>query len=147
MMTYKGYTGVVKVDAEAGVLRGRVINTRDMITFQGRSVEEAKQAFRDSVDDYLEFCASRGEPPEKPYSGQLLLRLPPEFHSRLAVEAARRGVSLNTLVTRTLQKSLAKQRPTSKALAVSKPEASAKPKRTPAGVAATKRRPKSTVGR
>jgi len=64
-MTYKGYQSKVELDEEAGVFHGEVINVRDMITFQGTSVEELKRAFEDSVDDYLEFCASRGEDPEK----------------------------------------------------------------------------------
>jgi len=67
-MTYKGYQARVELDEEAGVFHGEVINTRDVITFQGSSVEKLKQAFEDSVDDYVEFCASRGEDPEKPVS-------------------------------------------------------------------------------
>ena len=62
-MTYKGYEGVVQFDEDAGIFHGEVINTRDVITFQGKSVDELKRAFRDSVDDYLEFCAERGEEP------------------------------------------------------------------------------------
>jgi predicted HicB family RNase H-like nuclease len=98
MMKHKGYVGVAKIDAEAGVIRGRVINTRDVITFQGRSVEEARQAFVDSVEDYLEFCATRGEVPDKPYSGRLLVRITPKLHKTLAVQAGRRGKSLNAYI-------------------------------------------------
>lgn len=64
-MTYKGYQSRVELDEEAGVFHGEVMNIRDVITFQGASAEELKQAFEDSVDDYLEFCASRGEDREK----------------------------------------------------------------------------------
>jgi len=53
-MTYKGYQARVELDEEAGVFHGEVINTRDVITFQGSSVDELKQAFKDSVDDYRE---------------------------------------------------------------------------------------------
>ena len=60
-MTYKGYQARVDLDEEAGVFHGEVINTRDVITFEGSSVDELKRAFEDSVDDYLDFCASRGE--------------------------------------------------------------------------------------
>ena len=60
MMEYKGYIGKVELDDDAGILHGEVVNTRDVITFQGRTVEEVRQAFRDSVDDYLAFCAERG---------------------------------------------------------------------------------------
>jgi predicted HicB family RNase H-like nuclease len=64
-MTYKGYQSKVELDEEEGVFHGEVIHTRDVITFQGSSVAELKQAFEDSVDDYLEFCASRGEGAER----------------------------------------------------------------------------------
>ena len=71
-MTYKGYESKVELDEKAGVFHGEVINTRDVITFQGSSIKELKQAFKDSVDDYLEFCASRGDDAEKPFSGKFL---------------------------------------------------------------------------
>lgn len=69
MMIYKGYSGHVELDDEAGLFHGEVLDTRDVITFQGTSVEELIQAFRDSIDDYLEHCRKRGEEPElAPYS-------------------------------------------------------------------------------
>ncbi len=73
MMTYKGYTGSVEVDTEAEILFGRVVGLRDVITFQGETVAEARKAFQDSVDDYLAFCAERGEAPEKPASKRSLI--------------------------------------------------------------------------
>jgi predicted HicB family RNase H-like nuclease len=66
MMEYKGYVGKVEFDDEAGIFHGEVINTRDVVTFQVLSVAELKMAFKESVEDYLAFCASRGEEPDKP---------------------------------------------------------------------------------
>jgi predicted HicB family RNase H-like nuclease len=66
MMTYKGYIGSVIFDDEAGILFGTVTNIDDVITFHGTSVDEIRQAFRDSVDFYLAFCAEQGEAPEQP---------------------------------------------------------------------------------
>ena len=97
-MTYKGYQAKAELDEDAGVFHGEVIDTRDVITFQGSSVAELKQAFKDSVDDYLEFCASRGEDPEKPFSGKFLVRVPPEVHRQIKAEARREGKSLNAYV-------------------------------------------------
>jgi predicted HicB family RNase H-like nuclease len=102
-MTYRGYQAKVELDEEAGLFHGEMINTRDVITFQGSSVEELKQAFEDSVDDYLEFCASRGEDPEKPFSGKFLVRVPPEVHRQIMTEARRQGKSLNAYVLEKLQ--------------------------------------------
>jgi predicted HicB family RNase H-like nuclease len=97
-LNYKGYEAVLQLDEEAGIFHGEVINTRDVITFQGKSISELKQAFEDSVEDYLEFCASRNEEPEKPFSGKLIVRMPPELHQRMALEARRLGKSLNSYI-------------------------------------------------
>jgi predicted HicB family RNase H-like nuclease len=80
MLNHKGYTGHIEFDDEAGLFHGEVVDTRDVVTFQGRSVDEIVQAFRDSVDDYLDFCAERGEKPDKPFSGKFVLRIHPELH-------------------------------------------------------------------
>ncbi|KAF0093608.1 MAG: HicB family protein [Puniceicoccaceae bacterium 5H] len=100
---YKGYPGTVRFDAEAGILHGEVLHLKDVVTFQGETVEQVVQAFRDSVDDYLVFCAERGEEPDKPYSGRFVLRVEPEVHRRLATQAANAGKSLNAYVAEKLQ--------------------------------------------
>ncbi len=102
-MIYKGYQGKVEFDDEAGIFHGEVINTRDVITFQGSSVAELKRAFQDSVDDYLEFCAGRGEDPDKPFSGRFLIRVAPEVHRQIMTDARRQGKSLNAYVVEKLR--------------------------------------------
>ena len=102
-MNYKGYEGVVTYDADAKIFHGDVLGIKDVITFQGTSVDELEQAFKDSIDDYLAWCKERGEKPEKTFSGNLRIRVPVELHAHLAVEAARKGVSLNQLITSKLQ--------------------------------------------
>jgi predicted HicB family RNase H-like nuclease len=97
-MKYKGYTGTIEPDEESEVLFGRVIGLRDVVTFHGDTIPELKQAFQDSVDDYLAFCAARNESPEKPYSGQFVLRINPVLHRELANYAQTCSISLNTLV-------------------------------------------------
>jgi predicted HicB family RNase H-like nuclease len=69
-----------------------------VITFQGKTVDELKTAFRDSVDDYLDYCASRGEPADKPYSGRFLLRIDPSLHRRLVELSSDEGESLNNWI-------------------------------------------------
>ena len=102
MLTYKGYHGNVEFDENAGIFHGEVVDLRDVITFQGKSVDEIKQAFRDSIDDYLDFCQERGEDPDKPFTGRLMLRLPTEVHRRVYVRAKKEGKSLNEYITEKL---------------------------------------------
>lgn len=97
-MRYKGYEGSISYDDEAEIFHGEVINTRDVITFQGTSVKELKKAFKESIDDYLEFCADRGEEPEKPFSGNLVIRIDPELHKKLAIQAKKKKKSLNAWI-------------------------------------------------
>ncbi len=98
MMEYKGYIGHVEFDDDAEIFHGEVINTRDVITFQGKTVEEIKQAFRDSVEDYLEYCTKLGQQPEKPFTGKFMLRIPPDLHRKIYVAAKQSGESINAWI-------------------------------------------------
>ena len=106
MMEYKGYIGKVEFDDEASIFHGQVINTRDVITFHGKSVAELRKALRESVDVYLDFCAERGEEPDKPFSGQFVARITPELHRSASLAAARAGKSLNAWVSEQLQSAI-----------------------------------------
>jgi predicted HicB family RNase H-like nuclease len=109
MMEYKGYIGVVEYDDEAKILHGEVVNIRDVITFQAKSVDELEQAFRDSVDDYLEFCEEEGEEPDKPFSGKFMVRVSPEEHRLIATAAKISGKSLNAWVSENIQRNAEKE--------------------------------------
>lgn len=66
MIKYKGYIGFFSFDEEKNIFFGKVSNTCNFITFQGKSVETTKQAFKDAINDYLEWCKKYGKNPEKP---------------------------------------------------------------------------------
>ncbi len=106
MLEYKGYVGHAEYDAEAHVFHGEVLDTRDVITFQGDTVNDLERAFRESIDDYLEFCSECGEDPEKPFSGRLTLRLSPELHRRVYVQAKEQDQSLNQWISENLEDQL-----------------------------------------
>lgn len=104
ILTHDGYIAEVELDEDAGILHGQVINTTAVLTFQGKTVDEVKKAFVDTIEDYVAWCKERGKEPEKPYSGRLMLRLSPALHRRLANEAARQHKSLNALIAETLER-------------------------------------------
>lgn len=106
MMTYKGYAAKVEFDDDAMIFHGEVIGVRDVITFQGESVREIEQAFRDSVEDYLEFCKERGEKPDKAFGGKFVVRLTPELHRKIYIAAHRAGASINTWLNENLKQLL-----------------------------------------
>lgn len=98
MIEYKGYMARVAFDDEAGIFHGEIINIRDVITFQGKSVDELRQAFEDSVEDYFDFCTQRSEEPEKPFSGRFTLHLSPEQHRKLILAAEKAGKGVDTWI-------------------------------------------------
>ena len=101
MLEYKGYIGTI--EAEDGVFLGRVAGLRDVITFEGTTFAEVERAFRDSIDDYLAFCAQRGEPADRPYSGRIPLRVSPDTHRRAAMRAQSEGLSLNQWIAQRIE--------------------------------------------
>ena len=104
MMTYKGYRGSVRFDDAAEIFHGEVTGVRDVVTFQGQSVTELEQALKDSVDIYLKLCNETGKKPDKPYSGEIKLRLGPELHREVATAAALSGLSLNAWMKKALER-------------------------------------------
>jgi len=104
-MTHDRYAATIEVDEEAGQFHGEVINTRDVLTFQGRTLDELKVALADTIADYIDWCRERGKEPERPYSGNFTVRISPDLHRRIATAAARSGKSINAFVAETLERS------------------------------------------
>jgi predicted HicB family RNase H-like nuclease len=101
-MQYKGYLARVEYEDEVNVFHGEVINTRDVVTFQGKSTEELKKAFADSVEDYLAFCKERGEEPDKPFTVRLTVHLSPDQHKKVIMAAEKVGKNVDSWIAETL---------------------------------------------
>ncbi len=104
MMTYKGYIARVDFDDEARIFHGEVIGIRDVVTFQGSTVEEIEKAFNESIDDYLDYCKTRNEEPDKPFSGKFVVRVSPEIHRKVYMAAKKSGQSINAWLNMNLLK-------------------------------------------
>ncbi|MEO0408639.1 MAG: type II toxin-antitoxin system HicB family antitoxin [Cyanobacteria bacterium P01_A01_bin.135] len=98
MLTYRGYTADLKVDTEAKLLRGQVLAIKDIITFEGKTVEEATASFEGAVDEYLAECETLGQSPDKPFSGRLLFRTSPEIHRNIYLASTKAEKSINAWI-------------------------------------------------
>ena len=106
MILYRGYKGYFEFDEKADLFHGQVLGIKDVITFQGRSIDELKIALKGSIDDYLDMCEQEGKSPDKPFSGKFSLRLSPKLHSKVAEAAASAHKSINSWVTETVESCL-----------------------------------------
>jgi predicted HicB family RNase H-like nuclease len=105
ILNYKGYTGSVVFDADDKIFHGRVLGLSSaLIGFEGATVAEIEKDFRDAVDDYLTMCTKQGKVPEKPFKGSFNIRLNPDLHGRLVINAANKGMTLNGYIKTILEK-------------------------------------------
>jgi len=102
-LSQKGYTARVEFDERDNIFVGRILGIRSIIGFHGETVGELRAEFEKAVEDYLHECKALGLKPEKPASGKLLLRVPPEVHGKALVIAQAAGKSLNQWATEVLQ--------------------------------------------
>ncbi len=101
-MTHKGYAARIEYSDEDRCFIGHIAGINDIVGFHGDSVAQLRTAFEEAVEDYLETCEKLNRPPQKPYSGNLMLRLPPEVHAAIAIAAEVSGKSINQWTTDTL---------------------------------------------
>ena len=94
-MTHRGYSARVDFDDEDGLFFGRIAGIRDGVGFHADTVGGRRAAFAEAVDDYLATCEKLGKEAQRPYSGNLMLRVDPLVHARAATAAELLGKSLN----------------------------------------------------
>lgn len=103
-MNYSGYSARVEFDAEDRIFVGHIAGIRDIVGFHGASVDELEAAFQEAVDDYLAACKKLKQAPDRPVSGRVMLRLPPEVHARARAAAEVDGLSFNQWAAKALER-------------------------------------------
>jgi predicted HicB family RNase H-like nuclease len=99
ILQHKGYTGNVQFDQDDMTFCGRIMGMKKAhIAYEGKTVDDLVKDFRNAVDDYLDMCAEQDIEPEKSFKGTFNLRLDPELHKLLVMNAADQGMTLNAYV-------------------------------------------------
>ncbi|HAJ27858.1 MAG TPA: toxin-antitoxin system HicB family antitoxin [Syntrophus sp. (in: bacteria)] len=107
ILQHKGYTGNVQFDQDDMLFYGRVMGMKKaQIAYEGKTVDDLVKDFRDGIDDYLDMCVEEGREPEKPFKGTFNIRLDPELHKHLVVNALGEGMTLNAYVKSVLQRAV-----------------------------------------
>lgn len=98
LLSYKNYNGTVEYSKENGCLFGKVVGIKSLLLYEGDTVQELEQDFKNAIDEYLKDCEERNVQPEQPYKGTFNVRISPELHRNIAVYAIEHGKSLNAAV-------------------------------------------------
>jgi predicted HicB family RNase H-like nuclease len=104
ILLYKDFIGSVHFSAEDGVFFGKIEGINDLVTFEGITVEEIKNAFQEAVEDYIDICKQTGKSLQKSYKGNFNVRIAPELHKKAVQKSVIRGVSLNKLIQQAIEK-------------------------------------------
>jgi len=103
VITYKGFIGSVHFSADDDVFFGKVEGINDLITFEGDSVKELKNAFQFVIDEHIKDCETESVDVEKSYKGCFNLRLTPALHRKAALMAKLQGRTLNAFVKESIE--------------------------------------------
>ena len=97
-MDINGYQAVISYDPDLNQFRGEFIELNGGADFYAADVEALRREGEISLRVFLERCEEKGIEPRRNFSGEFNVRIPPELHARLALEAAASGKSLNAVV-------------------------------------------------
>ena len=106
ILKHKDFIGSVHYSAEDEVFFGKLEGIDDLVTFEGKCVDELKLSFRKAIEDYLEICKSTGKSPQKSYKGSFNIRINPDLHKQAAKKSVELGISLNQLVEKAIHELL-----------------------------------------
>jgi len=106
VMTVDGYSARLEYETERDDFRGEILGLNGSAEFYGRSPKELRTEFRKSLKVFLQVCEEKGIDPHRHFSGKFNLRISPELHERLAIQAETKGMSINALVQECLQKGI-----------------------------------------
>lgn len=102
ILKHKGYTARPVYSAEDELFIGRLVGIDDVVTFEADRAADLRARFEAAVEDYIATCKQIGKPPQKPYSGSMMLRVDPQVHANAATAAALSGMSLNKWVEKAI---------------------------------------------
>lgn len=108
-LEHKGYTGSIEYSSEDGLLYGKVLGVRGLISYEGKTGKELESDFTEAIDTYLTSCKEIGLEAEKPFKGSFNVRIPASLHRKAALDAMEEKVSLNNYVAEAIRSQVTKE--------------------------------------
>lgn len=106
VIEYKGFIGTVHFSMEDRVFYGKIEGINDLITFEGKSVDELITAFQESIENYINICKEHGKEPLKSCKGSFNIRISPDLHRKALERSLLSGISLNQFIQRAIKREI-----------------------------------------
>jgi len=109
ILEYKGYYSKIEYSVEDKTLYGKIEGIKDLVSFESNFPDEIENEFHLAVDDYLAYCKDLGQEPDKVYSGTFNIRISPDLHRQLSIDAFKNNRSVNKSVEKAIEQYLSKE--------------------------------------
>lgn len=106
IMDFGEYEAVISYDPEIQMFRGEFVGLNGGADFYADSIRKLRREGEISLRVFLDFAKKKNIPAKKRFSGQFVLRLDPEIHKKYAVLARSRNMSLNQVLSQTLEQAV-----------------------------------------
>jgi predicted HicB family RNase H-like nuclease len=105
-LKYKNFIASIQFSEEDDAFIGHIEGIESSVSFEGRSVDELKAAFREAVASYLDFCKRKGIVPQKKYLGSFNVRFDAHLYMQTAIAARMMGTTLNGFIKKAVEDKL-----------------------------------------
>ena len=109
ILQYKDFIGSVHFNAADEIFFGKIEGIDDLVSFEGNTVSELKQAFEEAVNDYIILCKASGKRIEKSYKGSFNVRIAPELHKKAELLSVMQGISLNQFIQKAVEQEVIRE--------------------------------------
>lgn len=104
ILKYKEFIATVHFSTEDEVFYGKIEGINDLVTFEGSTVSELKNAYQEAVDGYIDLCHQLSKPAEKSYKGSFNIRISQDLHRKASQSATMEGLTLNQFVKKAIER-------------------------------------------
>jgi predicted HicB family RNase H-like nuclease len=99
---YKGYTATLTQDADTKHYAGKVIGIEHLILFEGATLEDASNNFKETIDNYPQYCAEIGYKPDPPPS-EIMVPIKTELYAKATSIAENKGQTPTGVVNQAVE--------------------------------------------
>ena len=106
MLLHKGFIGKIEFDDRRSILTGEVLNSLDLLEFDGKTAEEIKRNFVKCVDDYCLLHHEQSGQDSIPFIGNYSISLAADKQTEVMRAAKREGSSMEIWLNRRINEHL-----------------------------------------
>lgn len=108
-LEYKNYAGSIEYSKDDGLLYGRVLGIKGLISYEGKTGQELETDFRIAIDTYLSDCKEKGIAAEKPFKGNFNVRISADLHKKASLLAMEEKMTLNNFVAESIRERIIRE--------------------------------------